>query len=300
MDRPLAPLRSQHGPRLTMEAVPKLETRSLSKTFWRNNSATEVLRGISFTVSPRQFVATVGASGCGKTTLLRIIDGLERPTSGSVLVDGKEVIQPGPDRGFVFQKDNLLPWRTVLKNVVFGLEIQKVPHAEASARALNYLGLVGLGGFENYYPHELSGGMQQRANLARALVASPEILLMDEPFAALDAQTRENMQSELLRIWAETEVDSILFITHQIDEALFLADKVLVLSSRPGQLRAIVDVDFPRPRDLSIKRSQKFVSIVDEVWHLIEEDAENREPRGRYGATDGAASGPRAPHSRAS
>lgn len=253
-------------------ATPRLEAQNLCKSFSRRGQALEVLRDINFTVAPGEFVAVLGASGCGKTTLLRITDGLESVTSGRILIDGQEHAAPGPDRGFVFQADTLYPWRTILKNVMFGLQMQRKPRKYAREQATKYLNIVGLQGFENHYPHELSGGMRQRANLARALSIEPKLLLMDEPFASLDAQTREIMQTELLRIWHETEGGSVVFITHQIDEAIFLADRVIVLTARPGRIKTVVNVGFPRPRDLSIKRAPEFVEKVDYVWKLIEDE----------------------------
>jgi NitT/TauT family transport system ATP-binding protein len=216
-------------------------------------------------------VSIVGASGCGKTTLLRIVDGLVAPTRGAIRVDGQPVSGPGPDRGFVFQQDALFPWRTVLDNVVFGLEVQGRAKRETRERANGFLQLVGLTGFEHLFPHELSGGMRQRANLARALTIDPDVLLMDEPFASLDAQTREIMQSELLRIWRSNK-KTVLFVTHQIDEAVYLSDRVVVMTSRPGRVKSILEVDIPRPRDLSVKRTPRFLELVDEIWKMIEEE----------------------------
>ncbi len=231
----------------------------------------EALRDVSIDVDAGEFISIVGASGCGKTTLLRITDGLRTPSRGEVLVDGRPVTGPGPDRGFVFQQDALFPWRTVLDNVIFGLEVQGRKRAESRARADGLVRLVGLAGFEQHFPHELSGGMRQRANLARALTIDPDILLMDEPFASLDAQTREIMQAELLRIWRSNK-KTVLFVTHQIDEAVFLADRVIVMTSRPGQVKAVLDVDIARPRDLSVKRTPRFLELVDEIWKMIEEE----------------------------
>ena len=204
----------------------KLELKDISMLFSRRGRRFEALRDVSLQVAPGQFISIVGASGCGKTTLLRIVDGLSKPTRGEVWVDGRAVDRPGPDRGFVFQHDALFPWRTVLDNVIFGLEVQGRPKREARERADVLVRLVGLTGFEQHFPHELSGGMRQRANLARALTIDPDVLLMDEPFASLDAQTREIMQSELLRIWRSNR-KTVLFVTHQIDEALYLADRVV-------------------------------------------------------------------------
>ncbi|HLI26522.1 MAG TPA: ABC transporter ATP-binding protein [Chloroflexota bacterium] len=250
----------------------KLETRGLCKIFEKATGGTvEALRDITLSIEEGEFIAIVGASGCGKTTFLRILDGLIEPTSGEIYLDGKPVTRPGPDRGFVFQSDSLFPWRTVLDNVVFGLEVQGRPKKEARERAMEFIRLVGLAGFERNYPHELSGGMRQRANLARALTVNPELLLMDEPFAALDAQTREIMQQELLRIW-NADRKTVIFITHQIDEAIFLADRVFVFTVRPGRLKEIIPIPFVRPRKLDIKRTPEFVSYVDRVWKLIEEE----------------------------
>jgi NitT/TauT family transport system ATP-binding protein len=252
--------------------MPKLETRGLSKTFVKaTGGEVEALRDISLQIEPGEFVAIVGASGCGKTTFLRILDGLIDKSSGDIVLDGSGVTRPGPDRGFVFQSDSLFPWRTVLANVVFGLEVQGKPRKPSLETAMENIKLVGLEGFEKHYPHELSGGMRQRANLARALTVNPELLLMDEPFAALDAQTREIMQQELLRIW-NRDRKTVLFITHQIDEAIYLADRVFVFTVRPGRVKTIIPIPFQRPRSLDIKRTPEFIGYVDQVWKLIEEE----------------------------
>ena len=249
----------------------KLELKDISMVFSRRGQRFQALRDVSIQVAAGQFISIVGASGCGKTTLLRIVDGLTTPTRGQVWVDGQAVARPGPDRGFVFQQDALFPWRTVLDNVIFGLEVQGKPKREARERADVLVRLVGLSGFEQHFPHELSGGMRQRANLARALTIDPDVLLMDEPFASLDAQTREIMQSELLRIWRSNR-KTVLFVTHQIDEAVYLSDRVVVMTSRPGQVKAVLDVDLPRPRDLSVKRTPRFLELVDDIWRMIEEE----------------------------
>ncbi len=249
----------------------ELEARDISMVFSRRGKPVQALHNVSIRVEAGQFVSIVGASGCGKTTLLRIVDGLIAPTRGEILVGGKLVTGPGPDRGFVFQQDALFPWRTVLDNVIFGLEVQGRRKGEARERADRLLRLVGLLGFEHHFPHELSGGMRQRANLARALTIDPDVLLMDEPFAALDAQTREIMQAELLRIWRQNR-KTVLFITHQIDEAVYLADRVVVMTSRPGRVKAVLDVDIPRPRELSVKRTPRFLKLVDEIWKMLEEE----------------------------
>ncbi len=267
-------------------AAYKLETRGLSKTFRKGDMTVEALRDIGVIIRDGEFVAIVGASGCGKTTFLRLLDGLLEPTSGTVAIDGKVVRKPGPDRGFVFQQDSLFPWRTVLDNTVFGPEVQGRDMNAARKLAGGLLHLVGLDGFDRYYPHELSGGMRQRVNLARALTVGPEVLLMDEPFASLDAQTREIMQSELLRIWRETK-KTVVFVTHQIEEAVFLSDRVLVFTVRPGRLKEEIPIELPRPRELAVKRTAEFVRYTDRIWRLIEEEV--RESMGREAAEAAAA-----------
>jgi NitT/TauT family transport system ATP-binding protein len=247
--------------------APKLSVSRLSKSF----GDLEALRGISLGVERGEFISVVGPSGCGKTTFLRIVAGLEHATSGEVLLDGRIVRKPGTDRGFVFQNDSLLPWRTVFTNALIGREITGSIGPDDRKRTMELLKLVGLEGFENYHPRQLSGGMRQRVNLARALAIDPEILLMDEPFASLDAQTREIMQTELLRIW-ERGQKTVLFVTHQIDEAVFLSDRVLVFARRPGRIQAEIAIPLPRPRNLEIKRTVEFVALVDRIWRMIEDD----------------------------
>ena len=248
----------------------KLELRGVSMWFETlSGDVVEALRGVTFDVHAGEFVSVVGASGCGKTTLLRLVDGLLAPSRGEVLLDGRPIAGPGLDRALVFQLDALFPWRTVLDNVLFGLEVQGRLGEEARRAAGELLRFVGLGGFERAYPHELSGGMRQRTNLARALAVDPEVLLMDEPFASLDAQTREIMQAELLRIW-NARRKTVLFITHQIDEAIYLSDRVVVLTRRPGQVGDVLAVDLPRPRRLDVKRTPAFGALVDRVWKRIE------------------------------
>lgn len=257
-----------------MEGSPsKLVVQNLCKSFQsqRSDGSIQVFEGISFGVRASEFISLVGPSGCGKTTFLRILDGLISHDEGEILLDGKSVIRPGPDKGFVFQDSSLLPWRTVIDNVIIGPELQGIDKKEARKKAERYIALVGLAGFENHYPHELSGGMQQRVNLARALIVDPQVLLMDEPFASLDAQTREIMQAELLKMWHQTR-KTVIFVTHQIEEAIFLSDRVVVFSARPARIREIVRVDLPRPRSLSVKRSKEFLDLADRVWGIIQDE----------------------------
>jgi NitT/TauT family transport system ATP-binding protein len=259
----------------TMSA--KLEAKDIRLEYFqpRTNTRLAALDGINLSIMDREFVSIVGPSGCGKTTFLSVVDGLIPATSGHIMVDGQAVAKPGPDRAVVFQDASLLPWRTVLKNVVYGLECQGVSGREANQRAADFIDMVGLHGFEHHYPYELSGGMQQRVNLARALVMDPKILLMDEPFASLDAQTRELMQEELLQIWAKAG-KTVLFVTHQIDEAIYLSDRVVVFSGRPGRVKDIITVDIERPRRLTIKREPRFHALEDRIWGLIEEDVKGK------------------------
>jgi NitT/TauT family transport system ATP-binding protein len=253
--------------------TPKLEAQAIRLAYPQPRTATQLvaLDGVNLQVMDGEFVAIVGPSGCGKTTFLSVVDGLIAATGGRVLVDGEVVTRPGPDRAVVFQDASLLPWRTVLGNVRYGLECLGVRGGEADARAEKLIALVGLSGFEHHYPHELSGGMQQRVNLARALVVDPKILLMDEPFASLDAQTRELMQEELTRIWAQAR-KTVLFITHQIDEAIYLADRIVVFSRRPGRVKDSIAVDIERPRPIDVKRQARFHALEDRIWGLIDED----------------------------
>ena len=245
----------------------KLALTGLTKRF----GDLEVLHEINIAIERGAFISLVGPSGCGKTTLLRLVAGLEPASEGDVLLDGRAIRGPGSERGFVFQSDNLLPWRTVFGNAIIGPEIAGRTGAVEKNRIRDLLHLVGLEGFENYFPRQLSGGMRQRVNLARALAIDPDILLMDEPFSALDAQTREIMQTELMRIWEEGR-KTVLFVTHQIDEAVFLSDRVLVLARRPGRIREDIDIALSRPRALAIKRASEFVAYVDRIWRLIEDD----------------------------
>jgi NitT/TauT family transport system ATP-binding protein len=253
-----------------------LQVQDVTIHYWqaRSNSAFLVADRISFDVRPGQFVSIVGPSGCGKTTLLKAVDGLIPISDGSMLLGGQPVYRPGPDRAMVFQQPSLLPWRTAFGNVLYGMEIQhRISKKEAQERAQYFIGLVGLHGFEHAYPAELSGGMQQRVNLARALATDPDMLLMDEPFGALDAQTREFMQAELLRIWGTTG-KTVLFVTHDISEAVYLSDRVVVLSARPGRVKELVDINLPRPRELEVKGDPAFIRYHNAIWNNIREQAQ--------------------------
>ena len=240
---------------------------------------------VSFAVREREVAVLVGTSGCGKSTLLRMVAGLVRPTEGEITLNGRTVTGPGADRGMVFQAYTPFHWLTVQQNVEFGLRIKGVPPAERMEVARHFIRLVGLSGFERVYPKELSGGMQQRVAIARALANDPEILLMDEPFGALDAQTRVIMQELLLKIWEESH-KTILFVTHDIDEAIFLGDRVYVMTARPGRIKKVLEVPLPRPRTLEVLTSEPFTALKREVLDLIREEtlkaiAEGRPADGR-------------------
>ncbi|WP_420394146.1 ABC transporter ATP-binding protein [Acuticoccus sp.] len=250
---------------------PKLEVRNVSKSYGRGGGdAIRVVDGLDLAVPDLEFLAILGPSGCGKSTLLRLIDGLVPPDSGAILLDGRDVTGTvgGEGRGMVFQSFDLFPWRTTLGNVEFGLEAQSVSRAERRDIAQHYIDMVGLGGFEAAYPHELSGGMQQRVGLARALAIKPNILLMDEPFGALDVQTRDILQDELLRIWNQ-ERKTVLFVTHSIEEALYLADRVAVITPRPARVDRLIPVPFGRPRGEDVKADPAFVDLRQTIWHTL-------------------------------
>ena len=230
------------------------------------------LDGVSFTVDAGELVAVVGPSGCGKSSLLLAVNGLLRPARGRLTLEGTPVSGPSPERALVFQEFALLPWRTALANVELGLELAGHPAAERRALARRQLGLVGLAEFEDYYPHQLSGGMRQRVGLARALAVRPRVLLMDEPFGALDAQTRALLGAELLRLW-EGDRKTILFVTHDLDEAIYLADRVIVLSARPGRVLESVRIELPRPRSLAVRGTSDFGAYRQRLWARLEAEA---------------------------
>ncbi|MFE2999126.1 ABC transporter ATP-binding protein [Nocardia sp. NPDC059246] len=254
-------------------ATVKLALTGVSKEFAvrGEQESFTALADISVDVRDGEFLVLVGPSGSGKSTLLDLLGGLGKPTSGQILLDGAPVTGPGLDRGIVFQQYALLPWRTARANIEFGLEAKGIRRRERREIAEHYLELVGLAGFGNRYPHELSGGMKQRVAIARSLAFDPEVLLMDEPFAALDAQTRESLQDELLRIWRATG-KTVLFITHGIDEAVYLGQRVAVLTSRPGRIKAVVDIDLDRAGDPDIRSSERFRELRHHVWSLLHDE----------------------------
>ena len=255
-------------------AGPVLELRNLFKELPRKDGAPfEIFRDLNLSLRDGEFVSIVGPSGCGKTTLLRVINGLMPHSQGEIFIDGKSAKELEQElvMGFVFQGASLLPWRTSLKNVLLGLEGSGKSSSDTERIARKYLDLVGLTGFEGHYPHELSGGMQQRVNLARALAVNPRILLMDEPFAALDAQTRNFMQLELLRIWRETK-KTVIFVTHMIAEAVLLSDRIIVFSHRPGTIRSEFKVPLERPRHMEMRSDPRFLELENIIWKQIEEE----------------------------
>ena len=254
-----------------------LEVKDLQKVFSTAKGDVTALKNINFKAHRREFVSVIGASGCGKSTLIRILAGLETASTGQVLLDGNPVSGPGPDRGMVFQGYTLFPWLTVKKNVMFGLLSQGMTQATAESEALQWIDLVGLEKFADSYPDQLSGGMKQRVAIARALANKPRILLMDEPYGALDAQTRSKMQSYLLQIWHNIDI-TILFITHDLDEAIYLSDRILVLKSHPGEVEEVIEVPVPRPRDPEQFISPEFLATrkrIDELIHPPSEEDED-------------------------
>ena len=252
--------------------VPYIQARNVSLSFRpKNRDPVTALQGLNLEVGHGEFLSLVGPSGCGKSTFLNVLLGLLRPDQGDLQLGGKKITGPGYERAMVFQEFGLLPWRTVLANVELGMELKGMPVSIRRQRSNELTNLVGLRGFENHYPHELSGGMKQRVGLARALATDPEVLLMDEPFAALDAQTRDLMQAELLQIWDRTK-KTVIFVTHSIEEAAYLSDRVAVITSRPGRAKKVLDIKLPRPRDYEMRLSPEFNDIKADIWHSLKEE----------------------------
>jgi NitT/TauT family transport system ATP-binding protein len=245
-----------------------LKIEGLSKSFSRQGKTITALEGFDLEVAEGEFVAIVGPSGCGKSTFLHMFGGFEPKNAGRMLLDGHEVVGPGVDRGMLFQEYALYPWRTVMGNVLWPLEAQGLPKAERQKIAAKFINLVGLSDFTNHYPNELSGGMKQRVALARLLALNPRVLLMDEPFGALDAQNRELLQEELERIWEQTR-KTVLFVTHDIDEAIYLADRVIIFTARPGKIKADLRIDLPRPRSIEIKKTSEYAHYRNTIWDLL-------------------------------
>jgi len=264
------------GDRPTGDRPTKVGVRDVRKRFrWEKRGVKHellALDGVSLDIKEGEFLSVIGPSGCGKTTLLRIVAGLVDFDGGEVIIDGKSVTGPGPERAMVFQSFGLFPWKSVLENVKFPLQIRKTDEDEADEIARSFLARVGLSGFEEAHPSQLSGGMQQRVGLARALATDPEILLMDEPFGSIDAQTRELMQEELLRLWSESR-KTLLFVTHDLDEAVLLADRVVVLTRGPGKVRTSIPVDLPRPRwEYDARAHPEFAEVRHEIWQMLRSD----------------------------
>ena len=250
-------------------------SKSFHKTIKHSSTELKALTDVSLSIRENEFISIIGPSGCGKTTLLKMIDGLLPYDSGEILIKGRKVTAPGPERAVVFQTFALLPWRTVLANVEFSLELRRIPKEERAKTAREYIKRVGLAEFESHYPHELSGGMQQRAGLARALAVNPMILLMDEPFGSVDAQTRQLLQEELLELW-QREQKTVIFVTHSMDEAVYLSDRVVVMTPRPGQVAEILDVPLSRPRVAEdVRRDPRFVDLTNYIWDSLKKAMEN-------------------------
>jgi NitT/TauT family transport system ATP-binding protein len=254
------------------DAAARIRVRSLAKRF----ATLEVFRGIDFDVGEREVVAIVGPSGCGKTTLLRCVDGLLPVDEGEIWCNGQRIAGPIAGMAMVFQHFGLFPWKTVYDNVAYGLRMAGMPSAKIAERIPNFIKMVGLTGFENAYPYQMSGGMQQRCGLARALAVEPSVLLMDEPFASVDAQTREILQFELLRIW-ETQPTSMIFVTHSIEEAVLMGDRVFVLKGRPSSIQKIIDIDLPRPRTRETLSQPRFAELRELVWSTLMREAHEAE-----------------------
>jgi NitT/TauT family transport system ATP-binding protein len=249
-----------------------LEVSGVHKAYARNGKSLAIVDIGEFAVREGEFVTLIGPSGCGKSTFLHIMGGFIKPEAGSIRVDGREVSGPGPDRGMMFQEFSLFPWKSVAGNIAWGLEAQGFDKSRIEEIVERQLAMIGLADFRDHYPAELSGGMKQRAALARVLAFDPKVLLMDEPFGALDAQTREGMQEELMNLWERTK-KTVVFVTHDIDEAVFLADRVVVLTARPARVREEVKIDLPRPRDIAVRKSVKLLEYRNYIWDMIRSES---------------------------
>ncbi|MBT4720451.1 MAG: ABC transporter ATP-binding protein [Rhodospirillaceae bacterium] len=257
-------------------AVQYIEAKNVNLTFTPpNRMPVTALQGFDVAVGEGEFVSIVGPSGCGKSTFLNVLLGLIKPNSGEMAINGSPVPGPGRDRAMVFQEFGLLPWRTVLDNIGLAPELRGVGKRQRRALCQSFIDMVGLSGFEAHYPHELSGGMKQRVGIARALVSDPDVLLMDEPFAALDAQTRDIMQAELLRIWQEAK-KTVLFVTHQIEEAVYLSDRVIVMTKRPGRTKTIIDIPLKRPRDYEMRVTPEFNELKLRIWNELKDEIDTQ------------------------
>jgi ABC-type nitrate/sulfonate/bicarbonate transport system ATPase subunit len=250
----------------------KLDIRSVSQQYRSGGHEVTAIDDVSVAIRNKEFATILGPSGCGKTTLLRVVAGLVRPTGGTVYLDGRAITGPGPDRGMVFQSYTLFPWLTVAENIQFGLQLSGTPKVERENTAREFVNKVGLRGFERAYPKALSGGMKQRVAIARALANNPDVLLLDEPFGALDAQTRALMQELLTQVWEEFH-KTILFVTHDVEEAIFLSDRVFVMTARPGRIKAEIDVPLERPRSYELKSTETFLRLKKQALDLIREEA---------------------------
>lgn len=255
-----------------MSNQPEVLIENVSKIFHSKKNDVKALDTINLEIQRNEFITILGPSGCGKSTLLRIVGGLEHQTTGKVYLDGREIYEPDSERGMVFQAYSLFPWLTVKENIEFGLKNKKMPAKEREEISRKYIEIIGLNGFEDHYPKQLSGGMQQRVAIARALANDPEILLLDEPFGALDNQTRALMQELLLKVWEETH-KTIMFITHDVEESIFLASRVLVMTSRPGRIKADIPIDLDHPRSYQIKTDEKFLQYKAELTEMIREES---------------------------
>lgn len=253
----------------TIGATPEIEVNDVSKIFTSKDGDVVALKDLSFSIQDGEFLTVVGASGCGKTTLLNLIAGFIRPNAGQIMLQGRQITGINPQCGMIFQQYALFPWKTVQENVEFGMKMKRMPKKNRRAKATEFIEMVGLKGFENAYPHALSGGMKQRVSIARALANDPEVMLLDEPFAALDAMTRQVLQEQLLKIYEESK-KTIIFITHSIDEALLLSSRIIIMTARPGRIAQDIVNDLPYPRNASVQLSERYNQLKKEIWNSVQ------------------------------